>query len=305
MGRHLPPFAAIRAFEAAARHLSFKAAAVELCVSTSAVSHQIRALEEFLGTKLFHRQNNEVTLTWTGKTYVGKLTYLLDNLEESTRFIRSKNETKLKVLSTPGFAARWLVPRLNRFQLVNETILRVSEGAPSTDFATNDADIVIYTACDDVPGLVIETLMAAGCYPVVSPSLKARERINRPEDLLRVTLIHADVMDGWADWFTAAGLGAPELPRGPTFSSCELIATAAESGHGVALGYDPIVGAAVRDGHLEKLFDIVTVPATIYSMAYQNWRRDDGRILAFRDWIIGEVEIEGDLATSTPAESHQ
>lgn len=112
MGRKLPPFAAVRAFEAAARHLSFAKAADELCLSPSAISHQVRSLEEYLDTKLFERRNNRLQLTLTGDAYAGKVTSLLDVLEASTLHAAGTASRSLRVLCTPGFAARWLVPRL-------------------------------------------------------------------------------------------------------------------------------------------------------------------------------------------------
>src|SRR6056297_922852 len=133
MGRRLPPFAAVKAFEAAARHKSFKKAAEELCLSPSAVSHQIRALEEYLDTALFERDGNQMDLTLTGRAYAGKLTGLLDLLDDSTRSVREAGEKPLRVLCTPGFAARWLVPRLGDLSFGNRIRLRVSSGAPDTD----------------------------------------------------------------------------------------------------------------------------------------------------------------------------
>ncbi len=296
MSRRLPPFAAIRAFEAAARHLSFKEAAEELCVTPSAVSHQIKALEEFLATALFDRGGNRLTLTLTGEAYVGKLTGLLDALDESTRAAVGSKGRPLRVLSTPGFAARWLVPRLERLPLWKDIRLRVSEGAPSTDFAHNDADVVIHWSDGAVPGVVVEPLMASGRYPVVSPRLKQREAIEQPEDLLRVTLLHDEVMDAWAEWFLAAGLGAPELPRGPIYPHCELISTAAERGQGVALAYDAMIRATLEGGTLVRLFETVTLPITIYSLAYPEALAGDPAVKTFRNWIFAEVANEGTLS---------
>ena len=125
MGRKLPPFAAVRAFEAAARHLSFARAADELCLSPSAISHQVRSLEEYLDTKLFERRNNRLQLTLTGGAYAGKMTSLLDVFEASTLHAAENASQSLRVLCTPGFAARWLVPRLDRFVEPSAVRLRV------------------------------------------------------------------------------------------------------------------------------------------------------------------------------------
>jgi len=303
MSRRIPPFAAIRAFEAAARHLSLKKAAEELCVTPSAISHQIKTLEEFLGTALFDHEGNKLALRQTGQAYVGKLTVLLDRLDESTRAVTEPKRTELRVLTTPGFAARWLVPRLDKVPFWRTIRLRVSERAPCTDFASNDADIVIQWADGKVPGVVVEPLMASGRYPVVSPALKSRVKIEEPSDLLRVTLFHDEVEDGWADWFRAAGLGSPLLPRGPRFQNCELSTTAAERGQGVALAYDAMVRTTLAGGNLVRLFEAVSLPITIYSVAYPQARCDDPAIHAFRDWVFSEVVAEGTLAPGAPIAS--
>jgi len=300
MKRHLPPFAAIRAFEAAARHLSLKNAAGELCITPSAVSHQIKTLEDFLDTGLFARSGNQLSLTQTGQAYVGKLTVLLDGLDESTRAAANVSPQELRVLTTPGFAARWLVPRLDRAPFWRHIRLHVSESEPSTDFACNDADVVVQWGSGGTPGLVVEPLMASCRFPVVSPAMKAREGIERPEDLLRVTLFHEEVGDGWANWFHAAGLGAPDFPRGPRFRNCELITMAAERGQGVALAYDAIVRSTLASGALIRLFDTISLPSTIYSVTYPQARSDHPAIRAFRDWVFSEVAADGTLAPSKP-----
>ena len=293
MGRKLPPFAAVKAFEAAARHGSFKNAADELCLSPSAVSHQIRALEEYLDTALFERVGNRIQLTLTGRGYAGKLTGLLDALDDTTRMVRDPGNRPFRVLCTPGLAARWLVPRLDRLGFGDRVRLRVSNGAPSTDFATNDSDAVIQWADGPTPGVVVEPLMGSIRYPVISPALKRSEAVDRPEDLLRLTLMYDETDDAWADWFVAAGLGRPDLPKGPVYPNCELATTAVEQGQGVSLAYDAVVRGTLASGRLERLFRTVTMPMVIYSLAYAEDRAGDPMIRAFRDWIFAETAQEG------------
>lgn len=293
MGRRLPPFAAIRAFEAAARHLSFAKAADELCLSPSAVSHQVRALEDFLDTRLFERGGNRVQLTMTGNAYAGKMTTLLDSFENSTSQITGTADRTLRVLCTPGFAARWLVPRLDRFAEPSAIRLRVSVGAPSTDFQTNDADIVIGWADDPVPGAEVIPLMQSGRYPVAAPAFLSSHRIERPEDLRSVTLVHDETMDQWSDWFAAAGVDPPAFPRGPKFPNCELATSGVEQGLGVSLAYDLMVRDTVASGRLIRLFDFVTVPFVIYSFVCQRSRASDPMIAAFREFVFGEVQPGG------------
>jgi len=299
MGRKLPPFAAVRAFEATARHMSVKTAADELCQTPSALSHQIKALEGFLDTQLFERSGNRLTLTLTGQGYAGKLTQLLDSFQDETQAARGGAQT-LRVLSTPGFAARWLVPRMPRLDFARDIRLRVSNGAPSLDFATNDADVVIQWSDRPTPGLSVQPLMASVRYPVISPALKAREGVSRPEDLLRLSLFYDETDDAWPEWFAAAGLGGAKLPDGPTYPNCELSTTMVEQGQGVSLAYDAVVRGTLATGRLERLFDIVTQPMAIYSVACQEARADEPRIAAFREWLRGEAEAEGVLPAGQP-----
>lgn len=293
MGRKLPPFAAVRAFEAVARTLNVKAAAEELCLSASAVSHQIRALEAYFDTALFERRGNRLSLTMTGRAYSGRMTTLLDAFDESTRSIREAGHRPFRVLCTPGFAARWLVPRLDRLSFGDRVRLRVSDGAPSLDFAANEADLVIQWADAPVAGLVTEPLMKSGRYPVISPALKARERVETPADLRRLTLMHDETMDAWTEWFEAAGVEAPVFPRGPTFPNCELATTAAERGLGVSLAYDAVVRGTLEEGRLVRLFDAVVMPFVIYSVAYPEARAADPMIREFSDWAHREAALEG------------
>jgi len=294
--RKLPPFTAIRAFEAAARHLSFKEAAEEIHVTPSAVSHQVRTLEEYLGTALFLREANHIALTRTGREYLRELTVLLDQLDASTRLAAGADpDGPLTVLCTPGFAARWLAPRLAEFPGHDRVEIQISSGAPSTDFARNGADVVIAWGARAAPGVVVEPLMESARYPVCSPVLKTRAGLRRPEDLLGVTLFHDEVSDAWDKWFRLAGVPVSEFPRGPRFPHCELVLTAAEQGQGVALAYDAMARGGLREGKLVRLFDLATPPITIYSVAYPETRARCPRIRAFRDWIFDEVITEGTL----------
>ena len=298
MGRKLPPFAAVRAFEAVARHLNVGAAADELCLSPSAVSHQLRALEDYFDTALFERRRNKLSLTLTGRSYAGKMTTLLDAFDASTRSVREAGHRPFRVLCTPGFAARWLVPRLNRLSFGDRVRLRVSDGAPSLDFASNDADLVIQWADAPETGVVTEPLMQSARYPVISPKLKAEQAVTSPEDLCRMTLMHDETMDAWETWFQSAGIAPPVFPRGPTFPNCELATTAAERGQGVSLAYDAIVRSTLAEGRLVRLFDTVVMPFVIYSVAYPEARAEDPMIREFSDWIHDEVVQEGVAASA-------
>lgn len=289
MKRRLPPFAGLRAFEAAARLMSFKDAAEELCVTPSAVSHQIRTLEDFVGRPLFLRDHGHVELTRAGADYLSELTDLLDQLDDSTRRVCGDGPAApLRIHSTPAFAARWMTPRLHRFACEGGVSISTSHGAPCVDFARNDADVVVHWGDSPVEGAVVEPFMEAVRFPVASPEYAARNRLNRPEDLRRIPLIHDEVQDCWALWFDCAGVAPPALPAGPTFANCDLTLGAAEHQQGVSLAYDQMARGALETGRLIRLFDIETRPFTIYSIAWRDVRRPDPRILAFRDWVLAE-----------------
>ncbi len=300
--RRLPPFSAVKAFEAAARHLSFKAAADELCLSPSAISHQIHGLEDYLATALFRREGNRISLTGTGSDYSGRLSQLLDHLDESTRKARAgAHEQTLRVLSTPGFAARWLLPRMAGFEHAQAIRLHIAEGAPSTDFKTNDADVVIKWRDDAEAGVDVVPFITSARYPVVSPALLERENISHPRDLLRLSLFRDEVDDQWPAWFRAAGVVAELADGDPIYPNCEYATTAAEAGLGVSLAYEAVVGATVAEGRLVRLFGATTIPFTIYAIATEVTRRDDPLIGAFCDWLLAEAKDQTETSTSISA----
>lgn len=295
--RNIPPLPALRAFEAAARRLSFTSAAQDLCLTPSAISHQVKSLEELLGTCLFERQPQGLKLTQAGRAYLEDLTPILDALDASTRRVSaSRHQGRLKVLSTPGFAARWLVPRLHRYGDRDQIDIAVLQGAPCMDFSNNEADVVIHWGEAPVEGAVVEPMMESGRYPVANAALVEREGLQAPGDLLGATLLHDEVDDGWGEWFSKAGVTPNELPHGPRLAHCELTLTAAEQEQGVALAYDAMARNTLEAGRLVRLFDIETPARTIYSFAHAATRRRCPDIRRFRQWLFDEVSAQGLLS---------
>ena len=294
--RRFPPFGAIRAFEAAARHLNFTQAADEICVTPSAISHQIKTLEEYLDTAVFVRQGNRIELTPVGQAYLDTLTGVLDQLDAGTRRARGADpEAPLTIRSTSGFATRWLAPQIDRCPGHDQIQIATCEGRPSVDFARNGADVVIAWGWLPVPGVVMELLMDSGRSPVCSPHYKARAGLVQPVDLLGATLLHDEGFDTWGEWFRLADIPVPEFPRGPRFPHCELALRAAEEGQGVALAFDVMARRGLQSGKLVQPFDIATPRLPVYSVAYPESRARDPRIRALRDWIFDEVIGEGTL----------
>lgn len=303
--RHLPPFSAIRAFEAAARHLSFKAAAEELCVTPSAVSHQVKTLEDHLGQPVFVRAANKLALTQAGEAYASTLTGILGDLFAATGRATARGKAgPFRVQATAAFNARWLVPRLNRCPLREALSVTTAAGAPDTDFATNDADLIVHWCDSPIPGCHVHPMLKSVRYPVASPEVA--ERIRTPQDLLKEPLLRDQVLDCWADWFRAAGVVAPEQSLGGTFNAnCDINLTAAERGQGVSLAWDAIARATLEEGRLVRLFDVETEPVVIYSVAYPEARADDPRIAAMRDWLLHESMEDGTSADPRRIEAAQ
>jgi LysR family glycine cleavage system transcriptional activator len=299
MRRRLPPFAAIRAFEAAARHRSFTEAAAELHVTQSAISHQVRSLEEFLATPLFLREPHGIELTRAGREYLRDLTDLLDRLDASTQRLRTPHGSEpLRIRATPAFAARWLVPRMDRFFEQHPGVeWQLSTAISPSDFAKGDVDVIIHWGTDPVPGARIDPLLESARAPVASPALlRTLPRLRAPADLLQVTLLHDEIQDGWGDWFAARGITTARVSQGPRFAHCELTLTAAETGQGVALAYTALIERELEARRLARLFERETPPLVIYSLAYLESRSSCPRISAFRSWIFREVSRPAPLA---------
>lgn len=299
--RKLPPFPALRAFEAAARHGRFRDAAEELCVTPSAISHQVRTLETYLGRPLFVRGTRQVELTRDGRTYLEDVSPILDSLEASTRMVAGESFSgKLRLKMTEGFSKRWLIPRLGEYLgQYPDVDVSIETGLPPTDFRNGELDLIIHWGDDPVQGVVVDPFMSSARIPVCSADfLERNPDLRRPEDLLGKTLIRDEVSDGWQEWFALIGK-QEKCPRGgPVFAHCELTMSAAESGLGVALGFKAMIGKSLAGGELIAPFALESPARTIYSVAYPEHRRDDPVIVSFRDWLFAEVlkETSPDLA---------
>jgi len=293
MTRLIPPFPAVRAFEAAARLMSFTRAAEELCITQSAVSHQVKQLEKLIGKPLFERDPRGLGLTPAGKTYLEEISGILDSLADSTARLSADKDRTLSVQTTPAFAARWLIPRMSRFTDETGIALNISRGLPPTDFTRGDLDLVIQWGEDSVDGAVVEAFMHTPKIAVCSPGLlKGRAVPRTPSDLKHFTLLRDDVGDCWAEWLAGCGAEDVDATTGPSFAHCDLVLNAVEHDCGIALAYAALVERELEEGSLLRLFEHQTGPKTIYSLAYLQRRRADPRIRQFRDWIFEEIGME-------------
>jgi LysR family glycine cleavage system transcriptional activator len=288
--RRLPPFPAVRAFEASARHLSFKKAAAELCLTQSAISHQIKALEDYLGVQLFYREAHAVVLTSEGASYLSGISAVLDIMAaETARISRRNGGGPLSVRAAPGFL-RWLMPRLSRFHAAYPDIeLRLSGSLARADFASEEVDINIRWGYEPTKGLVVTPVAASSRYPVVSPDLLRRgPAIQKPDDLRRYTLLHEAGCPNLESWIAFAG-GKSASSAGLRFDHYDRLLQAAADGQGIGLGYEVIVANDIASQRLIRLFDVDFPARILYSMATPGAWADRPRIAAFRSWVIRET----------------
>lgn len=292
MSRRLPPLNALRAFECAARHLSFTKAADELHVTQAAISHQIKGLEDWLGMPLFRRLNRALVLTEAGESYLPAVKDALDTLSHATeRLLRRDGSGALTISTMPSFAAKWLVMRLGRFQGRHpELEVRLHTTSQIVDFNQQDVDIAIRFGAGRWPGLRCERLLTEDIYPVCSPALLRGDRpLDKPEDLRHHTLLHDDYFITWGTWAEAAGLTGVDVTRGPRFDDSGLLLQAATEGAGVALARGVLVADDIAAGRLVRLFDVHLPGDYAYYVVAPPQHFSKPKVKAFRDWLFEEA----------------
>ena len=291
--RHLPSFPSLRAFESAARHLSFKAASEELCVTQSAISHQVKVLEEFLGAPLFIRHPQRVELTLRGSEYLEMVSHLLDGLENATQRIKGGSyHGPLHVDASPAFASVWLLPRLIRFNEaypdIDVRLTTIVESDPKADL---DFDIRINCSWEVPPGKGGEPLMRSPHVLVCSPKLiEDGPEINCIDDILQYPILREEGgWDCWDRWLSEAGYDEIPPLTGSRFENTYLSLRAAEEGLGVSLQPIAFITEKVELGRLVILNEDEHIWALYFTLSCaENWQRQP-RILAFREWLDREL----------------
>ncbi len=291
MTGRLPSLNGLRAFEAAARHLSFTVAAGELNVTQTAISHQIRRLEEELGVRLFVRQNRALALTPEAKDYLPGVRAAFNDLRLATdRLLRKDNEHVLTVSTLASLAAKWLLPRLSSFQETHPGIdVRITTSTTLVDFKGGDVDAAIRYGRGHWPGLHADWLMADEMFPVCSPVLLTGSRpLKCPEDLAHHTLLHSSggYDDDWRLWLTAAALPT-DISKQPglTFDLILMTVQAAIDGFGVAMGRTSYVQADIDKGRLVVPFKIALPVEAGFYLVSPEARPDPPKLAAFRQWL--------------------
>ncbi|MCP3404976.1 transcriptional regulator GcvA [Bradyrhizobium sp. CCGB01] len=296
MTARLPSLNGLRAFEAAARHLSFTLAASELNVTQTAISHQIRRLEEELGIRLFVRQNRALTLTPEARDYLPGVRAAFNDLRLATdRLLRKDDDKVLTVSTLASLAAKWLLPRLTDFQEQHPGIdVRITTSTSLVDFQRDNVDAAIRYGRGQWPGLRADWLMADELFPVCSPSLLRGDRpLRQPEDLKGYPLLHTSNAnsDDWRLWLTAAGLPA-DIARQPgiTFDMIFMTIQAAIDGIGVAMGRTSYVQDDIAKGRLVVPFKIALPADAGFYLVAPEGRREAPKLAAFREWMIAATQ---------------
>ena len=295
MGRRLPSLNALRAFEAAARHLSFTKAAEELSVTQGAVSHQVKGLEEQLGMKLFQRQHQRLLLTATGQDCLPFVREAFDRLASGFARVQARDRAGVLTVSvSPNFAAKWLVNRLGRFTAQHPAIdLRISASLHHVDFVRDDIDMAVRHGEGHWPGLHVVRLAADELFPVCSPRLLEGPGLaRRPDDLRHHTLLHLDDRRDWLKWLEAAGVSGVDMSRGVVFDQASLNIDAAGDGQGVALARKVLAAGDLLTGRLVRPFEMALPVSYAYYIVCPKPAAERPKVAIFRDWLLVEAAAD-------------
>jgi LysR family transcriptional regulator, glycine cleavage system transcriptional activator len=307
----LPPLNALRVFEAAARHLSFKDAAAELNITQAAVSHQVKSLEDYLDVKLFRRTSRGVQLTDAARACLPRLREGFDALAAAVEMLRERGEeSELSITAPPVFTARWLMPRLADFsrrepkielhvfassKMVDAGALDSSALVGHLDLRTESSEVQIHLGAGHYPGHRADRLFSVSMTAVAHPSLEPQLRT--PADLARYTLLHDDAMEivaggnAWRKWLEVAGAADEvDADRGPHFSTNILSLEAASQQLGVALALRPLVDADIASKRLSAPFAAEYVPGSAYYLVCPEVIADRPAVAAFRNWLLAQAK---------------
>ena len=307
MTARLPSLNGLRAFEAAARHLSFTQAASELNVTQTAISHQIKRLEEELGIRLFVRQNRALSLTPEAKEYLPGIRAAFNDLRLATdRLLRQDDDHVLTISTLASLAAKWLLPRLSAFQEAHPGIdVRITTSTSLVDFKSGGVDAAIRYGRGQWPSLRADWLMADEMFPVCSPALLAGKKpLKKPEDLADHVLLHTSPSndDDWRLWLTAAGLPA-NLSKQPglSFDLVFMTIQAAIDGIGVAMGRTSYVRDDIAKGRLVVPFEITLPVDAGFYLVSPDGRADSPKLSAFRNWLVATAQDKPEALTDAAA----
>jgi LysR family glycine cleavage system transcriptional activator len=305
MLRGLPSLNALKSFEAAARHESFTQAALELCVTQGAVSHQVKALEAELGVKLFNRGRQRLAITQAGREYLAVVRDAFDRIALGTeRLLQRQNSGVLTVSTSPDFAAKWLVNRLGRFAEAHPEIdLRIAAQMHHVDFAREDVDLAVRHGDGNWPGLAAVSLCPEELFAVCSPTLLAGNHgVGSPAEILKFPLLHYNDRNDWSKWLAAADLAECQAIHGPVFNHASMLIDAAVNGQGVALARTSLAAWDLLNRRLVRLL-LITLPVSrLYWIVCPQAAAVLPKIVTFREWLRAEAAADLRLlSTMLPA----
>ena len=295
MSRRLPPLNALKAFEAAARNLSFTKAADELFVTQAAVSHQIKTLEEHLGLKLFLRKNRSLLLTEEGQGYFLDIRDIFTQLIDATEKLLARGaKGSLTVSLTPSFAIQWLVPRLNLFNEAHPDIdVRIKAQDQDENSLTDDVDVAIYYGRGNWSGIETHKLHTEYMVPLCSPMLlNSSIPMNTPADLQKHVLLHDMTRRNWKTWMKTAGVRDIKVNQGPIFSHSSMVLQAAVHSQGVALGNSVLAKPDIDAGRLVIPFSHYLESKNAFYLVFRESQSELGKIVSFKDWMLDLVAQE-------------
>jgi LysR family glycine cleavage system transcriptional activator len=290
MARRLPSLNALKAFEAAARSVSFSDAADELFVTPAAISRHMRELEEYLGTPLFTRTGRGVELTEAGRRFGTRLTPLFDQLADASREAAAVGDARvLKVSVQPAFASRWLIGRLGSFSSLHPDIeLAIDPSNEVVDFYAEDVDVGLRYGLGGWQDVEAVKLSDVVIFPVCAPSYLSKRPNTAPKDLLALKLLHEDKKQWWDDWLAAAGVQGVAKGRGSILQN-QLALEAAEAGQGFALGDQILCTDSLLENWLVRPFTFDLKDHGAYWVVRKKGSRESGPARAFREWLMGEI----------------
>ncbi len=286
--RQIKSTQALKAFEAAARHMSFKRAAEEMFVTATAISHQIKTLEQQLNCSLFERQTRKVQLTQQGQLLFSTLRKAFDDIDEAVRQVESFSQRDVVTLGLgPIIGTRWLAPRLGDFWAKHENIdLRLHQTSFPMHQSLEHFDLAIAWGTGYWPDMEAELFIDIEFTPVLSPELEQPQNV---PDLLQLPLIHQKDRKAWRQWFSRLGMDQDVQIEGTVIDDANLVLQAALSGQGVALGVLPFVEVDIAEGRLVRPFELSIKPEESYYLIYRKTALNKEPVKSVRDWLVGEV----------------
>lgn len=289
--RRNPPLIAARSFEAAARHGSFQRAAQELHVTPTAISHQVKRLEDYLGTQLFVRKNRAVDLTGDGRALAARLDELFISLEDVLDPLRYCEAKPLRITAMPSLAAKWLAHRIAEYAPHAGFPIELTDDDRIVSFDEGDFDVALRYGDGNYPGVVVQPWMSAEVIAVCSPALEHGTSLGAPSDVLKHTLIHDSTIHlpgkppGWVEWLAQENLALPPAQPSLRYSSVYLALEAARGGKGFALAPEPLVRDDLRQGQLVAPFRQRLANPYAFWIVYPHHLEQDARVQVFTRWI--------------------